>query len=64
MKNLEDVYKDEDGPALVFQCHNGKDRTTTAMAIAGLFVCHVKVNELIHTHLKTHTYTHPCATYT
>lgn len=31
----EEIYTDEDGPAFVFQCHTGKGRTTTAMAIAG-----------------------------
>ena len=37
------LYSDEDGPAFVFQCRTGKGRTTTAMAIAGLIVCHLKV---------------------
>ena len=33
--NRGEIYSDEDGPAFVFQCHTGKGRTTTAMAIAG-----------------------------
>jgi len=37
------LYSDEDGPAFIFQCRTGKGRTTTAMAIAGLIVCHLKV---------------------
>ena len=34
---------DEDGPAVVFCCRSGKGRTTTAMVIAGLVICHIKV---------------------
>ena len=37
------LYSDEDGPAFIFQCRTGKGRTTTAMAIAGLVICHLKV---------------------
>ena len=43
LNNLEEIYTDEDGPAIVFQCRTGKGRTTTAMAIGGLIVCHKKV---------------------
>ena len=44
LNNLEEIYTDEDGPAIVFQCRTGKGRTTTAMAIGGLIVCHKKVS--------------------
>lgn len=40
VKDLDEIDTDEDGPAIVMQCHNGKGRTTTAMAIAGLILCH------------------------
>lgn len=40
LKNLKEFSADEDGPALIFHCRTGKGRTTTAMAIACLFVCH------------------------
>ena len=43
LNDLEEIYTDEDGPAIVFQCRTGKGRTTTAMAIGGLIVCHKKV---------------------
>ncbi len=42
---LEELHTDEDGPAFVFQCRTGKGRTTTAMAIAGLVICHKKVTK-------------------
>ena len=43
VKDLDDIYTDEDGPALVFNCQSGKGRTTNAMAIAGLIIWHKKV---------------------
>ncbi len=43
--SLEELHTDEDGPAFVFQCRTGKGRTTTAMAIAGLIICHKKVTK-------------------
>ncbi len=43
--SLEELHTDEDGPAFVFQCRTGKGRTTTAMAIAGLVICHKKVSK-------------------
>ncbi len=43
VKGLQEMHTDEDGPALVFHCRTGKGRTTTAMAVAGLIVCHIKV---------------------
>ncbi|XP_077999424.1 paladin-like [Glandiceps talaboti] len=42
IKDLDEIHTDEDGPALVFNCHDGKDRTTTAMAIVGLVMWHKK----------------------
>uniref|UniRef100_A0ABM0LZR8 Paladin-like n=1 Tax=Saccoglossus kowalevskii TaxID=10224 RepID=A0ABM0LZR8_SACKO len=42
IKDLDEIHTDEDGPALIFNCHDGKDRTTTAMAIAGLIMWHKK----------------------
>ncbi|CAH1794464.1 unnamed protein product [Owenia fusiformis] len=42
LNNIEEIYTDEDGPALLFHCRTGKGRTTTAMAIAGLIICHKK----------------------
>ncbi len=42
--SLEEINTDEDGPAIVFHCRTGKGRTTTAMAIGGLIVCHKKVS--------------------
>ncbi|XP_074649067.1 paladin-like [Tubulanus polymorphus] len=42
LSNIESIDCDEFGPALVFFCRTGKGRTTTAMAIAGLIVCHRK----------------------
>ncbi|XP_033644456.1 paladin-like [Asterias rubens] len=42
IKDLKDIYTDEDGPALVFNCDCGKERTTTAMAAAGLVIWHKK----------------------
>ncbi|CAD5118609.1 DgyrCDS7293 [Dimorphilus gyrociliatus] len=36
----EEFSTDEDGPAVVLQCRTGKGRTTTAMAITCLIVCH------------------------
>ena len=43
VKHLEDIHTDEDGPALVFNCQSGKGRTTSCMAMAGLFMWHKKV---------------------
>ncbi|XP_064616036.1 paladin-like [Liolophura sinensis] len=42
MNGLREVHTDEDGPAVVFYCRTGKSRTTTAMALAGLIMCHKK----------------------
>ena len=40
INGVNEIHSDEDGPAIVMQCSNGKGRTTTAMAIAGLVLCH------------------------
>ena len=48
IKDLDEIHTDEDGPALVFNCHDGKDRTTTAMAIAGLIMWHKRVRKYTH----------------
>ncbi|XP_022101422.1 paladin-like [Acanthaster planci] len=42
IKDLKDIYTDEDGPALVFNCDCGKERTTVFMAAAGLIIWHQK----------------------
>eukprot|EP00057_Strongylocentrotus_purpuratus_P033579 XP_791972.4 PREDICTED: paladin [Strongylocentrotus purpuratus] len=42
VKDLDDIFTDEDGPALLFNCHTGKEQTTVAMAIAGLIIWHKK----------------------
>ncbi|XP_038060008.1 paladin-like [Patiria miniata] len=42
IKDLKDIYTDEDGPALVFNCDCGKERTTVFMAAAGLVIWHQK----------------------
>ncbi|KAJ7379134.1 Paladin [Desmophyllum pertusum] len=42
LNNLHEIYTDEDGPAIVFNCEIGKGRTTTGMAIAGLIYCNKK----------------------
>ncbi|XP_073241646.1 paladin-like isoform X3 [Porites lutea] len=42
LNNLHEIYTDEDGPALVFNCEQGKGRTTTGMAIAALIYCNKK----------------------
>ncbi|RMX44573.1 hypothetical protein pdam_00002748 [Pocillopora damicornis] len=39
MNSLHEIYTDEDGPAIVFNCEIGKSRTTTGMAIAALIYC-------------------------
>ena len=44
VRGQDELRMDEDGPAIVFHCRTGKTRTTTAMVIAGLIVCHVKVS--------------------
>lgn len=44
LNNLHEIYTDEDGPAIVFNCELGKGRTTTGMAIAALIYCNKKVN--------------------
>lgn len=47
LNNLHEIYTDEDGPALVFNCEQGKGRTTTGMAIAALIYCNKKVNDTV-----------------
>ncbi|KAK2192281.1 hypothetical protein NP493_35g04016, partial [Ridgeia piscesae] len=48
VRGQDDLRIDEDGPAIVFHCRTGKSRTTTAMVIAGLIVCQIKiVQELV-----------------
>ncbi|KAI0240998.1 Paladin [Lamellibrachia satsuma] len=42
VRGQDDLRIDEDGPAIVFHCRTGKNRTTTAMVIAGLIVCQIK----------------------
>lgn len=42
--SLEEINTDEDGPAVVFHCRSGKGRTTTAMAIASLIICHKRAS--------------------
>ncbi|XP_032236615.2 paladin isoform X3 [Nematostella vectensis] len=42
VSSLEEIYTDEDGPALVFSCESGKERTTTAMVAACLIYCNKK----------------------
>ncbi|XP_041485535.1 paladin-like [Lytechinus variegatus] len=42
VKDLDDIFTDEDGPALLFNCQTGKEQTTVAMAIAGLIIWHKK----------------------
>ncbi|XP_071498608.1 paladin-like [Diadema antillarum] len=42
VRTLDDIYTDEDGPALVFSCHSGKEQTTVGMAISGLISWHKK----------------------
>ena len=44
LNNLHEIYTDEDGPAIVFNCELGKGRTTTGMAIAALIYCNKKVS--------------------
>ena len=44
VRGQDDLRIDEDGPAIVFHCRTGKSRTTTAMVIAGLIVCQIKVS--------------------
>ena len=43
MNGLHEIYTDEDGPAIVFNCEIGKSRTTTGMAIAALIYCNKRV---------------------
>ncbi|XP_070544590.1 paladin-like [Ptychodera flava] len=64
IKDLDEINTDEDGPALLFNCHDGKDRTTTAMAIAGLVMWHkrgfpvgCKLGEQEHVSLPNAEYT-------
>ncbi|XP_033103115.1 paladin-like isoform X2 [Anneissia japonica] len=40
LRDLEEFYTDEDGPALLFSCHSGKTWTTVGMVIAGLVCWH------------------------
>ncbi|XP_071952525.1 paladin-like isoform X2 [Antedon mediterranea] len=40
LQDLKEFYTDEDGPALLFSCHNGKTWTTVGMIIAGLVCWH------------------------
>ena len=47
LNNLHEIYTDEDGPAMVFNCEQGKGRTTTGMAIAALIYCNKKVNNTV-----------------
>ncbi|XP_071829664.1 paladin-like isoform X2 [Apostichopus japonicus] len=42
LSGLDDIYTDEDGPALLFNCQTGKSVSTVAMAIAGLLIWHKK----------------------
>ncbi|XP_068744690.1 paladin-like isoform X1 [Montipora capricornis] len=42
LNNLHEIYTDEDGPAVVFNCESGKGRSTTGMAIAALIYCNKK----------------------
>lgn len=53
LNNLHEIYTDEDGPAIVFNCELGKGRTTTGMAIAALIYCNKKVNMWIYPSLIT-----------
>lgn len=47
LNNLHEIYTDEDGPAIVFNCELGKGRTTTGMAIAALIYCNKKVRKYV-----------------
>ena len=46
MNNFKEFFTDEDGPAVLCTCDDGKGRSTTAMAIAGLIYCNKKVGTL------------------
>ncbi|XP_031574791.1 paladin-like isoform X3 [Actinia tenebrosa] len=42
INSLNEIHTDEDGPALVFFCESGRERSTTAMTVASLIYCNKK----------------------